>query len=103
MAKCIGLSVDNASVNMGKHNGLYRKFETKNECVYTLGCPCHIIHNTASFASKAFSATAGFDIGDFLVDIYYYFDNSTKRQALFQEYCTFCDQEYRKILKFGAS
>ena len=42
----------------------------------------------------------GFDIGDFLVDIYYYFDNSTKRQALLKEYCTFCDQEY---CKFGAT
>lgn len=25
----IGLSLDNASVNMGRHNGLYRKFEAK--------------------------------------------------------------------------
>lgn len=99
----VGLSLDNASVNMGRHNGLYRKFEAKNKCVYTLGCPCHIIHNTANFASRSFSRVTGFDIGDFLVDIYYYFDNSTKRQALLKEYCTFCDQEYRKILKFGAT
>ena len=37
------------------------------------------------------------------MDIYYYFDNSTKRQALLKEFCIFCDQEYRKILKFGAT
>ena len=31
-----GLSIDNASVNMGKHKGLYRHFEKKNPSVYTL-------------------------------------------------------------------
>ena len=31
----IGLSLDNASVNMGKHNGLYRHFESKNKSIYT--------------------------------------------------------------------
>ena len=41
----IGLSLDNAFVNMGRHNGLYRKFEEKNSSVYTFGCICHIIHN----------------------------------------------------------
>ena len=55
-----------------------------------------------NFASKSFSTVAGFDIGDFRI-LYYYFDNSTKRQALLKEYCIFCDQEYRKIFKFGAT
>ncbi len=99
----IGLSLDNTSVNMGRHNGLNRKFEAKNAGVYTFGCPCHIIHNTANHASKVFAGANGFDVGDFLVDVYYCFDNSTKRQALLKEYCHFCDQEYRKILKFGAT
>ena len=99
----IGLSLDNASVNMGRHNSLYRKFEPKNSSVYTIGCPCHIIHNTANHASQVFAGVTGFDIGDFLVDVFYYFDNSIKCQALLKEYCEFCDQEYRKILKFGAT
>ena len=99
----IGLSLDNASVNMGRHNGLYRKFEAKNSSVYTFGCPCHIIHNTANHAARAFAGVTGFSVSDFLVDIFYFFDNSTKRQALLKEYCEFCDQDYRKILKFGAT
>ena len=65
--------------------------------------PCHIIHNTANHASQAFAGVIGFNVGDFLVDIFYYFDNSTKRQALLKEYCEFCDQEYCRILKFGAT
>ena len=42
----IGLSLDNASVNMGKHKGLYRHFEKHSSGIYTAGCACHIIHNT---------------------------------------------------------
>lgn len=34
---------------------------------------------------------------------FYYFDKSTKRQASLRDFCGFCDQEYRKILKFGAT
>ena len=89
----IGLSLDNASVNMGRHNGLYSKFEAKNSSVYTFGCPCHIIHNTANHASRVFAGVMGFDIGDFLADLFHYFNNSTKRQALLKEYYDFCDQE----------
>ena len=88
---------------MGRDNGLHRKFEAKNSSVYTFGCPCHIIHNTANHAARAFAGVTGFSVSDFLVDIFYFFDNSTKRQALLKEYCEFCDQDYRKILKFGAT
>ena len=35
--------------------------------------------------------------------IFLLFDSSTKRQALLQEFCEFCVQEYRRILKFGAT
>ena len=55
------------SLNMGRHNGLYKKFESKNECVYTFGCPCHIIHNTASHASKEFAGATGFDVSDYIL------------------------------------
>ena len=99
----IGLSLDNASVNMGKHNGLYRHFESKNKSIYTAGCPCHIIHNVAGYASKAFTEETGFSIDDLLVDLYFYFEKSTKRQSSLKEYCEFCDQEYRKIIKYGAT
>ena len=58
---------------------------------------------TANYASRVFAGVTGFDIGDLLVDVFHYFDNSTKHQALLKEYCEFCDQEYRRILKFGAT
>ena len=34
-----------------------------------------------------------------MVDNFFYFDKSTKRKNGLSEYCTFCDTEYRHILK----
>ena len=42
----------------------------------------------------------GFDIKELLVDIYFHFDYSSKHKNLLVEFCQFCDQEYRKIIKF---
>ena len=77
MLNVIGLNLDNTSVNVGRSNDLYRKFEAKNDVVYLF----------AKHAAEAFSSVIGFDIGDFL----YYFDNTNKRQVLLQEFCEFCD------------
>ena len=99
----VGLSLDNASVNMGKHNGLYTHFKAQNDAIYTAGCPCHMIHNTAGHAEKVFAQTTGFVVSDVLVDVYYYFEKSTKRQASLKDFCSFCDQDYRKVLKYGAT
>jgi len=39
------------------------------------------------------------DVEEFVVDLYYWFDKSTKRKNELRSYCVFCDQEYRSILK----
>ena len=51
---CVGLSVDNTSVNMGKHNSIMTWVTQRNPAVYMMGCPCHILHNTAQKASHSF-------------------------------------------------
>ena len=63
------------------------------------GCPCHIIQNTAHKGSAGFTCNTKLDVEDFCVDIFYYFDKSTKRKNALQVYVEFCDQEYRDILK----
>ena len=42
---------------------------------------------------------SGFDVDEFIVDLFYWFDKSTKRKNFMQEYCHFCDHSYRAIVK----
>ena len=39
-----------------------------------VGCPCHLVHNTASKAAEVFEDVPGLD---FLIDLYYWFEEST--------------------------
>ena len=97
---CIGFGVDNTSVNLGVHKSIMTHVKTKNDSCYFMGCPCHIVHNIASKGSKAFTKTSGFDVEDLCVDAFYWFDKSTKRKGVLQEFCTFCDMEYSEIVRF---
>ena len=54
---------------------------------------------TASAASSAFSIGTGFDVEDMMVDLFYWFDYSTKRKNKLVEYAQFCDQEYPQVVK----
>lgn len=96
---CVAVGVDNASVNLGKKNSIMTRVLERNRSVYFNGCPCHIVHNTSASAGSAFSCATGFDVEDMMVDLYYWFDYSTKRKNKLAEYAEFCDQEYRKVLK----
>lgn len=57
------------------------------------------MHNTTSKASEKFTEVVGFDVEDFLVDIYYWFDKSTKLQVQLESFCNFCDQDFKKVIK----
>jgi hypothetical protein len=96
---CVGVGVDSTSVNIGRHNSIMTRVQGINPAIYFMKCPCHIAHNAACYAADAFRSGTSFDVEDFLVDIYFWFDKSSKRKNLLQEYCTFCDTEYRKIIK----
>ncbi|XP_041470149.1 uncharacterized protein LOC121419757 [Lytechinus variegatus] len=96
---CVGLGVDNTSVNMGCRNSIKTRVLQKNETTYVMGCGCHIVHNTAGKASDAFEQVSGFNVEEMAIDIFYWFDKSTKRKAALLDYCIFCDQEYRRVLK----
>ena len=51
---CVGVGVDNTSVNLGIRNSIRTRVLEKNPAVYIMGCPCHIVHNTALKASQRF-------------------------------------------------
>lgn len=92
---CTSVGVDNTSVNIGAHNSLKSRVLQRNPAVYFSGCPCHILHNASQKAAEVFSSECGFDIEEFTIDLYYWFEKSTKRKNSLQSYCEFCDQPYR--------
>uniref|UniRef100_A0A1X7TWU2 HAT C-terminal dimerisation domain-containing protein n=1 Tax=Amphimedon queenslandica TaxID=400682 RepID=A0A1X7TWU2_AMPQE len=93
---CIGAGVDNTSVNLGVRNSIRTRVLQKNPNTYFMGCPCHIVHNTALKASSKFAELTKFDVEDLLVDNYFYFDKSTERKNGLAEFCTFCDSQYKE-------
>ena len=101
-SNCIASGVDNTSVNVGRHKSLIVEATKKNEHIILMGCPCHIAHNTVRKSTKAFCnhLLEHFDVEELLVDIYFHFDNSSKRKNLLAEFNSFCDQNYCKIIKF---
>ena len=51
---CVGLGVDNTSVNMSCRNSIKTRVLEKNPAIYITGCPCHIVHNTTAKSSAHF-------------------------------------------------
>ena len=41
----------------------------------------------------------GFNVDDLVIDVFYWFDKSTKRKSNLSDYCDFCDTTYRDIMK----
>ena len=49
--------------------------------------------------AEAFQGETGFDVEDIFVDLYYWFDKSTKQKNQLSEFCDFCDVKYREVIK----
>ena len=94
-SNCIAFGSDNASVMMGSKKGVMSYVLKKNASCKIIGCPCHMIHNTAQKAAKSMPLT----VDEFLVDIFYYLDKSHKRLKNLKAKQVMCDAENKKILK----
>ena len=46
---------------------------------------------------------SSFDEKDFVIDLYYYFNKSTKRKNSLSPFCSSCNQDYRSIVKHGST
>lgn len=95
----VSLSIDNTNSMIGAHNSFASRCKVQNQEIYVCGCPCHLANIAASHAHDAFAEVLGVHVEDLLIDIYYWFDKSTKIKGVLVEYMQFCDQEYAKILK----
>ena len=78
---CVAVGLDNTAVNVEKKNSIMTRVLVKNKNIFINGCPRHIIHNTANKAVEQFSEVSGFDVEDFLVDLFHWFDKSSKRKV----------------------
>ena len=98
-ALCTSVGVDNTSVNIGIRISIKSRVLERISAIFFNGCPCYILHNAARKASDKLCSHCGFDVEELCIDIYYWFDKSTKRKNGLHEYWTFCDQEYRAMIK----
>ena len=96
---CVSIGMDNTSVNVGRRNSIMTKVQVVSPSVFVNGCACHIIHNTAIKAASAFETVTRFNVEDICIDIYYWFDKSTKRKQALKEFCEFCDLTYVEMVK----
>ena len=91
---------DNTSVNIGKHLSSNNKSKRKNDKIILMGCPCHMVHNAAHYAIKAFERNINFNSEKLLVNLYFHFDYSLNRKNLLLVFRDSCNQDFYKILKF---
>ena len=98
-SNCLGLCLNNTSVNLGRHNSIKTRVQEVNNSIYSNCFPCHIVHNTANKGAEMFMLENDFEIDDMLIDVFYWFYKSSKRKVKLEGFCSYCDQEYRKIIK----
>ena len=65
-------------MNVGKKNSIMTRVLAKNKNIFVNGSLCHVICNTANKAAERFSEVSGFGVEDFLVDLFHWFDKSSK-------------------------
>ena len=58
-----------------------------------------MVHNTALKAAEKFQSATKFDAEDMLIDLFYWFDKSIKRKNELFEFCSFCDMQYKDVVK----
>uniref|UniRef100_H3A8J8 HAT C-terminal dimerisation domain-containing protein n=1 Tax=Latimeria chalumnae TaxID=7897 RepID=H3A8J8_LATCH len=82
---------------IGKHRGVLKLLQEKLSGgeIYGVGCACHLAHLAAKQGVKALSVGPQ----DFLVDVFYHFDKSTKQKEMLREDISFCNETIRKVLK----
>ena len=98
-SNAISLSVDNTNAMIGARNSVASRCKDKNPNIFIAGCPCHLAHLVASEANDAFSEVLSMNIESIIIDVYYWFDKSSKRKGKLAEYFEFCNQDYQQILK----
>ena len=88
-------TADNASVNYGKNNSVYRMLTSRNPSIMKANCNCHIIHNAARHACK----TLKFDVENLVLKVYGEFSVSAKRSRELQACFDFLEMNPDGVLR----
>jgi hypothetical protein len=91
----IGFESDTTNVMVGKHNSILSRIKQKQPDVFSQGCVCHLSNLCLLAGVKALPI----DVDDFFVDLFYYFDKSSKRKEELREFQEFTGTKELKIIK----
>ena len=78
---CLAIGLDNTNVHIEDHNSIKSRAKQKNESIVIASCPCHILHNVSRKAGEMFYQVTNFDTEDHAVDLFHWFDKSSKRKS----------------------
>ena len=73
-SNCISFGCDNASVMLGRLNGVAAHVQKRNPSFHIQGCPCHLLH----IAAKKGASALRINLEEAIIDIFYYLENSSK-------------------------
>ena len=65
---------------IGKTNSIVSRFLERNENIFIAGSSCHLAHIAASNSHDAFCEYIAINVQDEMVDLFYWFDKSTKER-----------------------
>lgn len=94
---CVAFASDNASVMNGQYKGVISFIRKVQPNVNFQGCACHLLHLAAK---KGCAALKQFSVDQFLTDIYFFLEKSSKRQHSFRLCQNVFGVKPHKILKY---
>nr|XP_042913534.1 uncharacterized protein LOC122273560 [Parasteatoda tepidariorum] len=92
---CLALGADNAPVMIGKKAGVAGILTTKIPDLCIIGCPCHLLH----LAAEKGAAVLPVSIEEYIIDIFFFLDKSSKRKEKLKQFQKLHDTEVRKLFK----
>jgi hypothetical protein len=91
----ISYAADNASVNYGIHNSVFKNFNSENRFIVKANCNCHVLHNAAKYGLMKLPL----DIENLVIKIYNHFSVSSKRFETLKTVYEFTETNYLTLLK----
>ena len=87
--------IANCNVMIGKNNSVLSWVKAQAPYIYSVGCPSHLVNICAKTAAKELSLSPE----ELLIDIYYYFEKSSKRREDLKEFQDFCNVAQQRVQK----